>query len=517
MLKAVSKPNSYQIKSMKTHYETLGVSRAATEEEIKLAYRRLIRQTHPDANTGQDTSEQFQEVLRAYETLSDPVKKEYYDITVGQLEAFSSNKEENSAFRWDGDFSHEDFILYAKYLARKHNSEEIVLSGLIGRGCHPAEAEKIALRVIGNKLKVRKKAKMAGAALALVLIGAASSQLIPNSMLRGSPSDDFSQVAVVTPEERTEGTPSVAKVENTSEQPIEDTVKEGSLLSDLIPSFDEETQSFKLKSIKLPKTEEFKGATDIFEGKALRVSKIHEIRGPRKGEITVLFSASPLNAVYSCKNCAPLLMTMSFFPEKEPSIAVSSALSPVGIYGNNGVISVKQMQPKFEVVGAGKSMLRLKDSYINVGQVIGFTTLVELTESGATTTFSYPSFEDNSASPTCTEQRRCSKYSVDLNFNPSDSKYWDIVATTTGFIEVQPGANSPEKIEQVFEYSQGKYVLLKEKKSSSAPSSLAVVPPSEQLLKDLASPPVAPPKKAKVFSFPEEEKLSPTFPALDTN
>ena len=53
-------------------YETLGVSRDADGDVIKKAYRRLARQLHPDVNPDPATQEQFKEVTRAYEVLSDP-------------------------------------------------------------------------------------------------------------------------------------------------------------------------------------------------------------------------------------------------------------------------------------------------------------------------------------------------------------------------------------------------------------------------------------------------------------
>lgn len=62
-------------------YAVLGVSRNATQDQIKKAYRDLARKHHPDMNQGDKRSEEkFKEIQRAYETLSDPEKKKAYDM-----------------------------------------------------------------------------------------------------------------------------------------------------------------------------------------------------------------------------------------------------------------------------------------------------------------------------------------------------------------------------------------------------------------------------------------------------
>ncbi|GAB4842096.1 hypothetical protein Ancab_012056 [Ancistrocladus abbreviatus] len=67
------------VRASSDYYVTLGVSRSASNKEIKAAYRRLARQYHPDVNKEPGATEKFKEISAAYEVLSDDKKRALYD------------------------------------------------------------------------------------------------------------------------------------------------------------------------------------------------------------------------------------------------------------------------------------------------------------------------------------------------------------------------------------------------------------------------------------------------------
>ncbi len=64
---------------MSTPYELLGISKNATQSEIKKAYHKLARKLHPDVNPDKASTEKFKNITAAYELLSDTSKKQRYD------------------------------------------------------------------------------------------------------------------------------------------------------------------------------------------------------------------------------------------------------------------------------------------------------------------------------------------------------------------------------------------------------------------------------------------------------
>src|SRR3989344_2513290 len=61
------------------YYKILGVSKTASADEIKKAYRKLALEFHPDRNKSKEADAKFKEGTKAYEVLSDPQKRQAYD------------------------------------------------------------------------------------------------------------------------------------------------------------------------------------------------------------------------------------------------------------------------------------------------------------------------------------------------------------------------------------------------------------------------------------------------------
>jgi DnaJ-class molecular chaperone len=84
------------------YYEVLGVKRDASDEEIKRAYRKLVREFHPDRNPGDKQAEtRFKEVQEAFDVLSDSTKRAQFD-RFGSVGGAGFNGEPGGGFQWGG-------------------------------------------------------------------------------------------------------------------------------------------------------------------------------------------------------------------------------------------------------------------------------------------------------------------------------------------------------------------------------------------------------------------------------
>jgi len=89
------------VMNYKDYYNTLGVSKTATQEEIKKAFRKLARKHHPDVNPGNEAAaEKFKEISEAYEVLSDPEKRQKYDQFGAQWQQYAQAGGRPEDFNW---------------------------------------------------------------------------------------------------------------------------------------------------------------------------------------------------------------------------------------------------------------------------------------------------------------------------------------------------------------------------------------------------------------------------------
>jgi curved DNA-binding protein len=85
----------------KDYYATLGLTKGATADEIKKAFRKLAREHHPDKNAGNKESEaKFKEVSEAYEVLSDPEKRKKYDQLGSRYKDYERSGGRADDFNW---------------------------------------------------------------------------------------------------------------------------------------------------------------------------------------------------------------------------------------------------------------------------------------------------------------------------------------------------------------------------------------------------------------------------------
>ncbi len=95
---------------MKNYYDTLGIKKDASKEEIKKVFRKLARKYHPDVNQGnKDSEEKFKEINEAYNVLNNESLRKKYDLQLDDVKKDSYNSEKNDKTREKKQGSYQNF------------------------------------------------------------------------------------------------------------------------------------------------------------------------------------------------------------------------------------------------------------------------------------------------------------------------------------------------------------------------------------------------------------------------
>ncbi|MDO4996203.1 MAG: DnaJ domain-containing protein [Bacilli bacterium] len=117
----------------KNYYEILGVSKNATQKEIRAKYIELVKKYHPDINSSEDSTEIVQDINAAYDVLSNDKKRQEYDASLNQTN--TSNIEEENEEVKEEPFNYEEEInKYTdreKKYAKKISVEKIIKDELL--------------------------------------------------------------------------------------------------------------------------------------------------------------------------------------------------------------------------------------------------------------------------------------------------------------------------------------------------------------------------------------------------
>lgn len=140
---------------MATLYETLGVRKDASNDEIKRAYRKAAMRAHPDRNQGSEAAahDAFQEIKEAYSILSDPDQRSVYDAVfaeeMGKVRRREAQEARERAQRAERQAQaerdrYEKYVSHAMRYAERGHNRDVVFGVLLGRGCDEALAARIA-------------------------------------------------------------------------------------------------------------------------------------------------------------------------------------------------------------------------------------------------------------------------------------------------------------------------------------------------------------------------------------
>jgi len=127
----------------KDYYQTMGVKRDATQDEIKRVYRKLARKYHPDVSKVADAEARFKELGEAYEVLKDPEKRAAYDQLGANWKAgqdFRPPPDWKEGFEFSGgDSGGGDAADFSDFF-----------ESLYGRGSHPGSGSRASFHAQGE-------------------------------------------------------------------------------------------------------------------------------------------------------------------------------------------------------------------------------------------------------------------------------------------------------------------------------------------------------------------------------
>jgi DnaJ-class molecular chaperone len=139
-------------------YEILGVSKSASQEEVKKAYRDAVMKWHPDRNAGNpEAEERFKAISFAYETLGDPTQRQLYDLSVDLPNGTSVNPDEvarlfSAVF---GSFMDEKIPLFKKYAQMYEKMQEEKLAKKKKKHRKKKESDGVLLQQGDRTIRVR--------------------------------------------------------------------------------------------------------------------------------------------------------------------------------------------------------------------------------------------------------------------------------------------------------------------------------------------------------------------------
>ena len=122
--------------AQKNYYDILNVKKDATADEIKSAYRTLAKKYHPDLHPGDnEAAEKFKEINEAYETLSDPQKREAYDNPSPFGQGFGGQGFNGQGFDFSGTGFDDIFDIFSGFGGGRRQNQSGKCKGSVCKSC----------------------------------------------------------------------------------------------------------------------------------------------------------------------------------------------------------------------------------------------------------------------------------------------------------------------------------------------------------------------------------------------